>query len=220
MAGGACAAPASSLGPGSPDPHRLPPRTPESGPPSPFSLRPGGPDAWPLPAQSRRSRPPAPTPSDPGVWTPRRSSPTQDCSPRRMPSQHPVLQLHVKKGAGLGQVGVGPGPEPLRLAAVASPLRPLSAHQWGISPSLPHPTPRDWPSSGNICGTDGQGRKVTEAGHRRAQTPPPQRRHPRAGGGGGVAPAGSSAPARGRHAGRRVSPPLRGSLRGHPSLIL
>lgn len=182
------------------------PGTRESGPPA---SPPSDPGVW----------TPSPSPPQPGVWTPRRSSPTQDCSPLRMPPQHPVLQLHVKKGAGLGQVGVGPGPEPRRLAAVASPFRPLSAPSVGhqSQPTPPHP-PRLAKLRKHLW-HGRAGRQSDRGGAQKSAGPPAAAPEGWGPGRGRTRPAPPRPPAAGARAGESALPSAAPG-QGHPSLIL
>lgn len=153
----------SSFGPGGPGPH-------------PSSLRLGGLDPQPFLPRIRESGPLG------GPPQPRTAAPAECLH------SHTVLQLHVKKGAGLGQVCVGPGPEPLRPAAVASPLRHLSSPAGtGTSPSLPplHP-----PKLAKLRKHLWHGRAGTQSDRRGAlkSAGPLARRHPACGAAGrGVA---------------------------------
>ena len=196
---------------------RLAPRTQESGPPgrspsdpgvqgrSPSSLRPGGPGPHP---SSLRLGGLDPKPLLPWIWesVPLGGPPQpRTAAPAECLHSHTALQLHVKKGAGLGQVCVGPGPEPLRPGAVASPLLPLSSPSVGHQ-SQPAPTP---PPKAELRKHLWHGRSGTRSDRSGAQKKagPLPRRHPGGRGARGrTGPAPLRRPAPGTRAGASALP--------------
>lgn len=191
-AGGA--APALPFGPGNPDPS-APLLRPGGAGPQPLLLDPGS--RTPPPSSQTLPEPQPFLPSDPGESGPQGGpSPTQNCSPRRMPTQ-PHRPPAARSEGLVGQVCVGPGPEPLRPAASLPPDTCLP--QLGLnSPSLPPPTPKAGQAQKTFVAWTCRD-AATEGGTEERRALP--RRHQACGAQGrGVALAGLSAPTSGRHA--------------------